>query len=199
MVSTTCVLVGVLVAWLFVLARSTIRPPCRGVVCSGAALLATSAWLLASIGLFVSMAVPVAVLAVLFVVFLLMRYALEKRRAHDRLEQLENARKVTMESMAAVAETRDSGNRRAHQAHPALRSCGRAGAAAQRYCRQMLTSSYIELLFLSAPLHDIGKVGVPDHILLKPGRLTPQEMTQMKLHAEFGRKIVFSTAQGIHG
>lgn len=64
---------------------------------------------------------------------------------------------------------------------------------------QTLTKEYIDLLFLSAPLHDIGKVGVPDHILLKPGRLTPAEFELMKQHAEFGRKIIFSTAQRIEG
>jgi len=63
----------------------------------------------------------------------------------------------------------------------------------------VLTPDYIRLLYLSAPLHDIGKVGVPDHILLKAGPLTPDEMTIMKQHAEFGRRIVFSTAEGIEG
>ena len=42
-------------------------------------------------------------------------------------------------------------------------------------------------------------MGVPDHILLKPGKLTVDEMTQMKRHAEFGRKIIFSTAERIEG
>ena len=62
-----------------------------------------------------------------------------------------------------------------------------------------MTKEYIELLFISAPLHDIGKVGVPDHILLKPGKLTPPELEVMKQHAEFGRKIIFSSAQRIEG
>ena len=49
-----------------------------------------------------------------------------------------------------------------------------------------LSDGYIDLLTHSAPLHDIGKVGIPDHILLKSGRLTPDEMTIMKTHAKLG-------------
>ena len=45
-----------------------------------------------------------------------------------------------------------------------------------------LSNKYIEVLARSAPLHDIGKVGIPDHILLKPGKLTPEEWGIMKTH-----------------
>jgi len=48
----------------------------------------------------------------------------------------------------------------------------------------------IELLYKSAPLHDIGKVGIPDHILLKPGKLTPQEWVIMKTHARLGAEAI---------
>jgi putative two-component system response regulator len=46
------------------------------------------------------------------------------------------------------------------------------------------------MLFKSAPLHDIGKVGIPDCILLKPGRLTPEEFEIMKTHAALGRDAI---------
>lgn len=49
-----------------------------------------------------------------------------------------------------------------------------------------LTDENIDLLVRSAPLHDIGKVGIPDHILLKPGKLTPEEWTVMKTHSDIG-------------
>jgi Response regulator containing a CheY-like receiver domain and an HD-GYP domain len=55
-----------------------------------------------------------------------------------------------------------------------------------------LTREYVELLTLSCPLHDIGKVGVPDHILLKPGRLTAEEFEEMKRHTEYGRDAILS-------
>lgn len=62
-----------------------------------------------------------------------------------------------------------------------------------------MTQEYIDLLFVSAPLHDIGKVGVPDKILLKPDKLTAAEFEIMKKHAEYGKNIIFSTAKKIEG
>lgn len=53
-----------------------------------------------------------------------------------------------------------------------------------------LTQSNIDLLTKSAPLHDIGKVGIPDSILLKPGPLTPSEWDIMKTHAKFGSDAI---------
>jgi putative two-component system response regulator len=52
--------------------------------------------------------------------------------------------------------------------------------------RAVLSAAYIGLLFKSAPLHDIGKVGIPDHILLKPGPLTAPEFEIMKTHTTIG-------------
>ncbi len=51
-----------------------------------------------------------------------------------------------------------------------------------------------ELLLQAAPMHDIGKVGTPDHILLKPGRLTPEEFEIMKQHATIGYEILRDSA-----
>jgi putative two-component system response regulator len=53
-----------------------------------------------------------------------------------------------------------------------------------------ITDRYIQLLSRSAPLHDIGKVGIPDHILLKPGKLTADEWDIMKTHAELGARAI---------
>lgn len=53
-----------------------------------------------------------------------------------------------------------------------------------------LTVSYITTLFKAVPLHDIGKVGIPDRILLKPGKLTAEEFEIMKTHATLGRDTI---------
>jgi putative two-component system response regulator len=51
-------------------------------------------------------------------------------------------------------------------------------------------SDEVELILYASPLHDIGKVGIPDQILLKPGRFTPEEFEIMKLHAVLGGKML---------
>lgn len=56
-----------------------------------------------------------------------------------------------------------------------------------------LNDEYIELLYLFAPLHDIGKIGIPDEVLLKPGKLTPEERKIMQTHVEKGVEILSVT------
>ncbi len=55
--------------------------------------------------------------------------------------------------------------------------------------RSTITHGFIESLFHAAPLHDVGKVAVPDAVLLKPGRLTPEEYEIMKSHAKAGADV----------
>jgi HD-GYP domain-containing protein (c-di-GMP phosphodiesterase class II) len=56
--------------------------------------------------------------------------------------------------------------------------------------RHELDDDYIQHVFMFSPLHDIGKIGIPDNILLKPGKLTKAEMVVMKTHAEKGREMI---------
>lgn len=56
--------------------------------------------------------------------------------------------------------------------------------------RAVLTAATIATMYKSAPLHDIGKVGIPDHILLKPGKLTVEEFQIMKTHTTIGRAAI---------
>lgn len=53
-----------------------------------------------------------------------------------------------------------------------------------------LDDEYIQIVFLAAPLHDVGKIATPDHILLKPGPLTTEEMRIMRQHVKTGREII---------
>jgi putative two-component system response regulator len=102
---------------------------------------------------------------------------------------------VTIMAMASLAETRDSdtGNHirrtqfyvKALAEH--LRNHPRFAA--------VLDDRSIAMLFKSAPLHDIGKVGIPDRILLKPGRLTPEEFELMKTHTTLGRDAIQTAEQ----
>jgi putative two-component system response regulator len=53
-----------------------------------------------------------------------------------------------------------------------------------------LDADFVQKIYLAAPMHDVGKIGIPDSILLKPGKLTPEEWTEMKKHAEYGYEIL---------
>jgi len=56
--------------------------------------------------------------------------------------------------------------------------------------RYQLSDEYTEHIFMFAPLHDIGKISIPDYILLKPGKLTPEEREIMNTHAKMGLEII---------
>lgn len=71
--------------------------------------------------------------------------------------------------------------------------------AAQKagYCADILTDEYIDLLERAAPLHDIGKISISDNILNKPGKLTEEEYSIMKTHAQNGGKMIRDVIGGI--
>jgi putative two-component system response regulator len=97
--------------------------------------------------------------------------------------------------MASLAETRDNetGNhiRRTQNYVKALAQTLSQHPRFSHY----LTDEQIEMLYMSAPLHDIGKVGIPDHILLKPGRLDAVEFEIMKTHTTLGYQSILSAAE----
>jgi len=97
---------------------------------------------------------------------------------------------MTILVMASLAEARDAeaGNhlRRTQSIVKALATKLTEHARFRKY----LTDSTIDLLFRAVPLHDVGKGGVPDRILLKPARLTPDELEIMKTHATLGRDAI---------
>lgn len=107
-----------------------------------------------------------------------------------RGEALAAIQDVTILAMASLAETRDNdtGNHIRRTQHY-VRLLARHLQTHPRF-RDFLSDSTIDLLFKSAPLHDIGKVGIPDRILLKPGRLTPEEFEIMKTHCQLGRDAI---------
>lgn len=68
---------------------------------------------------------------------------------------------------------------------------------ARNYYSEMLTKDYITNLLKAAPMHDIGKVSVPDEILQKPGKLSDEEYEIMKKHAENGGNIIRETFRNL--
>ncbi len=113
-----------------------------------------------------------------------------EQEVQERTREVVAIQDVTILAMASMAETRDpeTGNH-------IRRTQFYVKALAERLKEHprfsaVLTDSYIKLLFKSAPLHDIGKVGIPDRILLKPGRFEPYEFEIMKTHTTLGRAAI---------
>jgi putative two-component system response regulator len=106
------------------------------------------------------------------------------------LEQLRVSQEVTMVAMASLAETRDNetGNHLFRTQHYVLALANHLRGHS-RFADQLDDAS-VDRLFKAAPLHDIGKVGIPDRILLKPGRLDAKEFEVMKTHTTIGRDAI---------
>lgn len=107
-----------------------------------------------------------------------------------RTREVSAIQDVTILAMASLAETRDSdtGNHIRRTQHY-VRSLARKLSSHPKF-KDYLTPATIAMLYKSAPLHDIGKVGIPDRILLKPGKLTPEEFEIMKTHTTLGRDAI---------
>lgn len=99
-----------------------------------------------------------------------------------RTRQLEESQVEMLERLAAAVEFRDD-DTGDHTKRVGLLSARLAEAVG-------LDAGAVELIKLAAPLHDIGKVGISDAILLKPGRLTPEERAVMETHTIIGSKML---------
>ncbi len=113
-----------------------------------------------------------------------------EQEVRERTREVVAIQDVTILAMASMAETRDS-----ETGNHIRRTQFYVKALAERLkdhprFSAVLTDSYINLLFKSAPLHDIGKVGIPDRILLKPGKFEPHEFEIMKTHTTLGRAAI---------
>lgn len=107
-----------------------------------------------------------------------------------RTRQATASEEAAIRALASLAETRDTetGNHIVRTQHY-VRALARQLAEHPRY-RADLTERVVRLLFKSAPLHDIGKVGIADQILLKPGKLTDEEYETMKTHTVLGARAL---------
>ncbi len=103
---------------------------------------------------------------------------LVRRRTAD----LEESRRELVMSLARAAEHRDT-----ETGNHVLRVGCYAGIIAETLGWQ---KSQVEILKLAAQLHDVGKIGVPDHILFKPGKLDPEEFEIIKNHCAWGKEII---------
>lgn len=119
---------------------------------------------------------------------------LEKRiAAHD--QELLHAQEVTAFALAKLVESRDpsTGVHLERVRSYAKLLAVQLGRTA-RY-RATITERYATAIYMASPLHDIGKVAIPDSILLKPGKLTAEEFTFMKRHATLGGRTLRAAAR----
>ncbi|MBN1515029.1 response regulator [Candidatus Sumerlaeota bacterium] len=112
-----------------------------------------------------------------------------EQRVRERTQELEVSRLDIIWRLAKAGEYRDeeTGNH-----------IIRVGHYARILCSELeLDKDFTNKVFLAAPLHDIGKIGIPDSVLLKPGRLDPDERAVMERHCEIGANILMKPPIGM--
>jgi putative two-component system response regulator len=104
------------------------------------------------------------------------------QRVRERTEELEATQLEILERLALAAEYRDDDTGKHTQ---------RVGESAARIAEVLgWSAAEVELIRRAAPLHDVGKIAISDLILLKPGKLTPEEFEQMKAHTTLGAQML---------
>lgn len=121
-----------------------------------------------------------------------------EKLVEERTQKLALSQDVTIHSMAVLAETRDN-----ETGGHIIRTKNYVLKLAEYFMnrpgyRELLDPATVKLFFKSTPLHDIGKVGVPDAILLKPGKLTSEEFEIMKTHTTIGRDAIESSEKAFN-
>jgi putative two-component system response regulator len=139
------------------------------------------------------------------------RLEIENRAHRERLEQIVLDRTAALRQAVTRLEGKEQELQRSHEEtiHRLARAAefrdqetGRHVERVSRYCSMLasrlgLEKERCELLRLASPLHDIGKIAIPDRILLKPGRLTADERRLMETHAEVGYNLLAGSGQDV--
>jgi putative two-component system response regulator len=123
----------------------------------------------------------------------------QTRRLVTSKQEVIAAQAATITAFCALAEARDNetGNHIRRTQHY-VRILAETLQNHPRFCVE-LNEDVIQLLFKSAPLHDVGKVATPDAILLKKGKLTPEEWVVMKQHCAYGRNAIVQAENALGG
>jgi len=127
-------------------------------------------------------------------------YNYQQRLEHDveqRTEKIENIQREIIGSFASIVEARSvETGEHIVRTREYVEITAKALKERGLYT-DILTDQYINTLANVAPLHDIGKISVPDSVLNKPGKLTPEEFEIMKIHANEGAKVIEKTMRGV--
>lgn len=188
-------LLGLLITILIVSQRVTIYSLCSLFVVS--ILLIIPAIFLQNLQLYLSPFLALINLISVFIVVTALKYYSAEKHLVAVLKSISNASLSIIDSMATVAELRDS-ETGGHIIRTRLyvKAMSEHLKTKEKYKRE-LSDDYISYIFAAAPLHDIGKVGIPDNILLKPGKLTADERVIMRTHAALGGDILKQTEEKV--
>ncbi len=156
----------------------------------GLGLWVTSVWTFQTSGMVISPLMPLITLASNFSFLTFLKYWQEEGKVKAHTKELASTQEFTIQCLASLTETRDSetgGHILRCQRY--VKTLSKQLAASPKHF-PVLNDETIDLLYKSAPLHDIGKVGIPDRILLKPGKLNDDEFEEMKRHTIYGRTAI---------
>jgi len=193
--SQAALISGIAVALL--VARTGLFWGAIGVLTNLAALWACALWLLSSRGVMVSpLAATIGLIAGL-PVMTLAKFVIERRRADSEGHEKTTARRLMVQTLLSLTEVRDAETGRHSRRTQEYTKVLAEQLASHPGYRRYLTPERIELLSSLAPLHDIGKVGVPDHVLNKPGSLTPEELEEMRKHPAYGRDVILKAERDV--
>lgn len=121
------------------------------------------------------------------------------KEVQRRMKEISTVQEASIMAMAILAETRDHETGfHLQRVKLYIRKLAEYMGRLKNY-KDFLSPDRIRMIALSSPLHDIGKVGIPDQILLKPGKLTPEEYEIMKNHAVLGGDAILSVEKLIGG
>ncbi len=161
-----------------------------GIAACVAAMWGASVYLMTGQGTFLSPVFPMLGLMSSLATMALAQFALEGRRAdqagHDRVI----SQRLMVQALLSLTEMRDAETGRHSRRTQEYTRIIAQQLATRPAFREFLTPDRIDLLASLAPLHDIGKVGVPDRLLHKPGALTDEEMAEMRKHPAHGRDVI---------
>lgn len=176
----------------------------RGAIASATCLVVLwggAIFLMSATSLFLSPLFPTLGLATSIAAMTIAGFTNERRRADHANQETDASRRLMVQSLLSLTERRDA-------------ETGGHSRRTEQYARVLavelakhpdysayLTPERITMLARLAPLHDIGKVGVPDRLLLKQGTLTAEELAEIRRHPVYGRDVIAEAERqaGVHG
>jgi HD-GYP domain-containing protein (c-di-GMP phosphodiesterase class II) len=168
-----------------------------GVAVCLAAEWGAAARLMSADGTFLSPVFPTLGLVLAFTTMAIAQLMLERRRANQAGHDMVISQRLMVQGLLSLTEVRDAETGRHSRRTQAYARVIAEQLATQPAFSGYLTPERIDLLASLAPLHDIGKVGVPDRLLNKPGALTAEELAEMRKHPTHGRDVIAHAQQNV--